>query len=182
MNTEINETIDNFKNSKVGQLVCINDVDLLIELDGKASPNFKVKSKSTYAQNLSHYIMLVLDHIGSDDEYLLVCSIYEDACDVKLYNRPEFFVPDKRSVIEESGNDWLFDGEAYPEELYNGDIVYKKKFQNELFGNTCIVEWVTTAEIVNYEMLLIETGFTHDGGGWVEFYEGRQIQEKDVVF
>jgi len=181
MNT-INETINNFKNSRIGQLVCINDVDLLIELDGKVSPNYTIKTKTEYNANLSHYVMLLLDHIGTDDEYLLVCSSYKDACDVKLYHKPDWFMPDKRSVLEERVNDWLFEGEGYPEEIYNRDIVYKKKFQNEIFDNNCMVEWSTNSEIVNYQLILIETGFAHDGGGWVEFYEGRQIQEKDVVF
>lgn len=182
MNTVLNETLSNFRNSRIGQLVCINDVDLLIDLEGKGSPNFTIKNKATYSQNMSNYIILTLDHIGTDDEYLLVCSSYEEACDVKLYHRPDFFVPDKRQVLQESSNDWLFDNEAYPQEIYNGDIVYKKKqFQNELFGNTCIVEWETKSQIVDYQLLVIETGYTHDGGGWVEFYQGRQIQEKDVA-
>jgi hypothetical protein len=181
MNT-INTIITDFKNAKVGQLVAINDVDLLIELDGKTTPNYTIKAKSSYESSPSHYIILTLDHIGSDAELLLVCSSFKGACDVKLYSRPDFFEPDKRSVINESDNDWLFDNEGYPEEVYNGDIVFKKKFQNEIFDNTCIVEWETDAKIIDYQLLLIETGFQHEGGGWVDFYSGRQIQDKDVVF
>lgn len=182
MNTTLNETISNFRNVKVGQVVCINDVDLLIELDGKITPNYTIKAKSIYDSDPSHYIMLTLDQIGSDAELLLVCSIFKDACDVKLYSRPEFFEADKRSIIEESDNDWLFDNEGYPEEIYNGETTFKKKFQNEVFGNTCIVEWETPDKIVDYQLLLIETGFKQTGGGWVDFYSGRQIQEKDVAF
>jgi hypothetical protein len=172
-----------FKDVKLNQLVRINDVDLLIELDDtKQNPDFLIKEKREYIQDASNYIVLTLDHVGTDLEYILVCSIFEDACDVKLYKQPEFFKPDKRSVLMESDNGWLFDFEKYPQEIYNGDITFSKKFQNEVFGDSCIVEWVTNSKIVDYELLLIETGNKHDGGGWIEFYEGRMIRDTDVVF
>lgn len=172
--------IDSFKESKVGQLVRINDVDLLIELDDtKQKPDFLIKEIKKHG---SQYITLLLDHVGTDLEYLLVCSMFQNACDVKLFKKPDFFKPDKRQVIQESENGWLFDFDSYPQEIYSDEIVYKKKFQEEVFGDTCIIEWETESKIVDYQLLLIETGFMHEGGGWVEFYEGRQIQDKDVIF
>jgi hypothetical protein len=195
------QLINSFRNAKQGDLIRVNDVDLLIELDDASKgklPDFTIKEKRSWRANLSEYIVLTLDHVGSDIERLLMCSVYKDACDVKLYNRPDFFVPDRRNVLMESANGWLFDFDSYPQEIYNGDIVYKKKFQNEMFpGNgtpkedfknqitsntSCIVEWETPSKIVDYQLLVIETGSTNQYGGWVEFYQGRQIKNEEVVF
>lgn len=177
------EIIKSFKDSKVGQLVRVNDVDLLIQFDDtKLIPDFLIKEKREYEKNLSHYIVLTLDHIGTDYEYILVASIYQDACDVYLYCEPDFYTPDKREVLMEGANQWLFDNQNYPQEIYCDDIVFTKKVQNELFGKTCIVEWKTDAQIVDYNIMLIETGVYNDGGGWVEYYEGRQIDDKYVIF
>jgi len=35
---------------------------------------------------------------------------------------------------------------------------------------------------VNYKILIIEDGTNNDCGGWVEFFEGRQIKDTDVTF
>lgn len=182
----MNDIIKNFKDAKIGQLVRINDVDLLIALDDcKKLPDFLVKERRHYSDDLSEYVILTLDHIGTEYEYLLVCDIYKDVCDVNLYAEPQFFTPDKRSVLMESNNDWLFDFENYPEEIYQGDnqeIVFKQKVKTQLYGRTSIVEWITNEQIVDYKLLLIETGLFNEGGGWVEFYEGRQINEDDVIW
>lgn len=176
-------TFENFKNSKIGQLIRINDVDLLIELDDtKISPDFLIKEKRELEDEMCAYTILTLDHVGSDLEWLLVCSSFKEECDVMLFRRPDFFKEDKRSVIQEGDNGWLFDFDSYPQEIYSGDIIYKKKFQQEVFGDVCLIEWETDSKIVDYKLLLIETSFRQDGGGWVEFYEGRQIKETDVVF
>jgi hypothetical protein len=179
------QLINSFRNAKQGDLIRVNDVDLLIELDDAAKgklPDFTIKEKRSWKANLSEYIVLTLDHVGSDIERLLMCSVYKDACDVKLYNRPDFFVPDRRNVLMESDTGWLFDFDSYPQEIYNDSIVYKKKFQNEMFGDNCIVEWETRSKIVDYQLLVIETGSTNQYGGWVEFYQGRQIKNEEVVF
>lgn len=179
----MNTIIKDFTSIKTGQLVAINDVDLLIELDEhKKGNSFLVKDKRILRDSGSEYTLLTLDHVGTDLEYLLVCSSFKGECDIMLYKQPDFFSPDKRCVIQESDNDWLFDFEAYPQEIYNGDITFKKKNQQEVFGTSALVEWETPAEIVDYKLLLIETGIQHDGGGWVEFYAGRQINDKDVIF
>jgi hypothetical protein len=177
------DIITYFQVSGVGQLVRVNDVDLLIELDDvKVLPDFLIKEKREYKKDYTHFIILTLDHVGSDREYLLVASIYQGACDVKFYKKPDFFTPDKREVLQNSDLDWLFDFDNYPQEIYCDDITFVKKVQNEMFGEACIVEWITDAQIVDYQMLVIEEGWRHEGGGWVEFYEGRQIKETDVVF
>jgi hypothetical protein len=177
------DLIKSFKNCAVGQLVRVNDVDLLIQLDDvKAVPDFLIKEKREYSRNLSDYVILTLDHIGTDYEYILVCSTFQDACDVYLYCEPDFYTPDKREILMEGEHKWLFDNQNYPAEIYCDDIVFKKKVQNELFGKTCIVEWTTDAQIVDYNIMLIETGVYNDGGGWVEYYEGRQINDKDILF
>ncbi len=177
------ELIKSFKTCAVGQLVRINDVDLLIAFDDpKLLPDFIIKEKREYNRNLSDYVVLTLDHVGTDYEYVLIASIYQDACDVSLYVEPGYFTPDKRELLMEGDNKWMFDNQNYPIEIYSDDIIFKKKVQNELFGKTCIVEWVTDAQIVDYKLMLIETGVYNDGGGWVEFYEGRQLNEKDVIF
>ena len=178
--------IERFQNAEIGSLVKVDDVDLIIEasdnvdLKGKLL-NFLVKEVNSYEEDGAGFEILLLDHVGSDVEYLLVCSHYNGISDIKLYSRPEFFTPNSRNVLVNSENGWLFDGESYPDEIYSDDIVYKKKFQNEVYQNTTIVEWVTESKIVNYELLVIETGSTNQYGGWVEFYEGRQIKEKDVT-
>lgn len=177
------ELIKSFKECKVGQLVRINDVDLLIAFDdAKILPDSLIKEKREFSRNLSEYVILTLDHVGTDYEYLLVCSIFQEACDVNLFVEPSYYTPDKREILMEDYNRFLFDNQNYPVEIYSDDIIFKKKIQNELFGKTCIVEWETDAQIVDYKLLLIETGVYNDGGGWVEFYEGRQINDKDVIF
>lgn len=177
------EIINNFHRALIGQLIRVDDVDLLIALDDvKKAPDFIVKERRVFSENLSDYVMLTLDHVGTDYEYLLVCSIFKSACDVYLYEEPQFFTPDKRSLLMEGENSWLFDNQNYPSEIYSDDIVYTKKLQNELFDTVCIAEWETKSQILNYNLLAIETGIFHDGGGWVEFYEGRQINNKDVIF
>lgn len=180
--TKPNEIISGFFKSTIGQMVSINDVDLLIELDEHKKGNtFLIKDKRVLTESGSTYYLLTLDHVGTDLEYLLVCSTFKGACDIMLFKQPDFFQADKRSVIQESSNDWLFDFEGYPQEIYNGEIVYTKKFQQETFGKTALIEWETQSEIVDYKLILIETGIFHEGGGWVEFYAGRQIQDKDVI-
>ena len=178
--------VKDFKNSKAGDLIVISDVDLLIELSDEKGVgsmcNFLIKEKKEYVNLPYHYITLLLDHVGSDREYLLVGSIHGEVMDVKLFSRPDFFEPNTRNVLEQSDLSWLFDGEGYPSEIYSGEIVYKIKIQNEVYGHDVIHEWITQSPIVNYELLVIETGFTNHNGGWVEFYEGRIIPDKDVKF
>jgi len=175
--------LEHFGKSKVGDLIRVNDVDLLIELDdSKKTPDFLIKERRALTEGDGEYIILTLDHIGTDLEYLLICKSFKGAFDVLLYKQPEYFKPDKRSVLQKGENDWLFDFENYPAEIYSDDITFIQKVQNGLFGDVCLVEWETESKIIDYKLLLIETGFFNDGGGWVEFYEGRQISDSDVSF
>jgi hypothetical protein len=187
--------MNQFKSCVVGGLLTVNEADLFIEFDdlpeckGKR-PDFFIKDKVSLQDGKNGYVLLILDHIGSDLERLLVCSYYEGGketvMDVKLYARPDFFTPDRRCELEKSDNGWIFDGEGFAQEIYSGEgeekITYKKKFQNESFGDSCIAEWVTESEILNYELFVFEKGSTNQFGGWVEFYEGRTINALDVVF
>lgn len=177
--------ITSFINAKEGSIVRVNDIDLLIEHDDtapKTVPDFLIKSKRIFENGQFKKVILTLDHIGSDIEYLLVGDIFEQLIDVSLYSHLSFFTNDKRSVLQRGDLHWLFDGDNYPHEIYNEDIVFTRKVNCEVFDNTAIIDWTTESKIVNYKLMLIETGIFNDGGGWVEFYEGRQLPETDITF
>jgi hypothetical protein len=177
--------IQQFKSSTEGQLVQVNDVDLLIELDEKAPKtlaSFLIKKKRFFSDGDTQLVVLTLDHVGSDLEYLLVGSIFEDALDVKLFLQPDFFKSDRRDVLVKGDNGWLFDFDSYAQELYCDDIVFVRKVQPEVFHDTAVIEWDTESKIINHLQFLIETGIHGPNGGWVEFYEGRLINENDVTF
>ena len=175
------DKIKQFQYCKVGDLIRVEDVDLLIELNGK-TPDFIIRQKRTYIEYPSHYIVLDLNHIGTEYTYVLVCSIFNDVCDVNLYAEPDFYTPDTRKVLTDKMG-WLFDGEGYPTEIYSGDDTFiKKQNQQEYFGDSCVVEWETESKIINYKILVIEDGTNNDNGGWVEFLEGRQIKDTEITF
>lgn len=177
--------IDVLKNCKEGQLVTVTDVDLLIELDEKApktTPSFLIKKKRFFLDGDTQLVVLTLDHVGSDLEYLLVGSIFQNALDMKLFVQPDFFKHERRDVIKNGDSGWLFDFDAYAQELYCDDVVFTRKVQPEVFGDTAVIEWDTPSNIINHLQLLIETGIHNERGGWCEFYEGRLIQESDVSF
>lgn len=174
-----------FKNSRVGQLVKIEDIDLLIELSDSAAktlPTFLIKDKRTYHDGESNIELLILDHVGSDVEYLLMAHSWRDQLDVKLFQSFDWFSPDKRSILQESEDTaWLFDGDDFPAEIYNDGVQpYVRKVQSEVYGSTVIVEYETPSKIVNYRLLILEEGFQHNGGGLVSFYQGRLIQPEHV--
>lgn len=173
---QINET-------QIGALVVIDDTDLLIELSERApktAPSFLVKDKKTFEDGTYKTVHYLLDHVGSDLEYLLTVNSINEQYDYKLFSRPEWYKPNHRRVLNEGEEKWLFDGDNYPSEIYNASIIYKRKVNNEIFKNTAIIEWETQSQIVNYILLLVETGIYNDGGGLVEFYEGRLIYADTV--
>lgn len=176
--------LQSFESSIKGQLIQISDTDLLIELDTKAPktlPTFLIADKKTLVDGLNKYIVLTLDHVGSDLEYILVGNIFDKEMDVELYSRPDFFTPNRRDVLFEGDNGWMFDFENYPQEIYGGDNTFIRKVGAEVFDNTAVIKWATEEKIINYLLLLIETGIHAEKGGWVEFYEGRQINDEEVT-
>lgn len=177
--------LQSFESSIKGQLIQIGDTDLLIELDEKAPktlPTFLISDKKTLVDGQNKYIILTLDHVGSDLEYILVGNIFGEMLDAELYSRPEFFTPNRRDVLFAGDNGWLFDFDAYPQEIYNGEITFVRKVGAEVFGDTAVIKWSTEEKIVGYLLLLIEVGIHNEKGGWVEFYEGRQLNDSDLTF
>lgn len=183
--------IEQFRNIHTGGgLVSIDDVDLLIQLDElghRGAKNFLIKEAIHYSKDESEYHFLKLSNPTIPDLNLMLgLTVWNSNWDLKLYEAPNFFAPDKRSVLQkEDSISWLFEGlNDYPQEIYSGaeesKIVYKRKVRDEVFGKTAIVEYVTDSQIINYELLILESGIFNEGGGWVEFFEGRIIQEKDV--
>ena len=173
-----------FLNSKVGQLIKIDDVDLLIELSDSAAktlPTFLIKERNSYVDGETTIILLLLDHVGSDVEYLLMAHMWSDQVDVKLFHMLDFFTPEQRAILQDGEFGWLFDGADYPAEIYNDGVdPYVRKVQSEVYGSTAIVEYETTSKIVNYRLLIIEEGIHNNGGGLVRFYEGRLIHPEHV--
>ena len=179
------DLINAFNRSEVGDLLDVKDVDLIIELDElapKTRPQFLIKTRRKYRDGETTFVVLTLDHVGSTLEFILVGSIFGNEIDVKLFKRPDFFEEDRRDVIFNGDNGWLFDFDQYPQEIYSGDTTFARKVQPEVFGDTALIEWETKEQIINYKLLLIETGIHNAQGGWVEFYEGRQIEESTVKF
>lgn len=175
----------NIPDSDVGKLVKIDDTDLLIELSDRAPktlPHFLIKSKNIFHDGVYRSVHYLLDHVGSDLEYLLVVNSFNDVYDCKLFSRPEWFTPSHRKSLQEGDYGWLFEYDNYPEEIYNEDIIFKRKVAHEVFGNVAIIEWETDESIVNYQLMLIESGIYNQGGGLVEFYEGRIIHSDCVSF
>lgn len=169
--------------TEIGCLVKIDDTDLLIELSDRAPktlPSFLVKNKTTFQDGAFRSVHYLLDHVGSDLEYLLVINSFDGEYDTKLFNRPEWFTPNHRRVLQDGEHGWLFEYDNYPSEIYNGDVVFTRKVAHEIFGKAAVLEWETPEAIVNYQLLLVETGIYNDGGGLVEFYEGRTIQPDTV--
>ncbi len=174
----------------LNSLIRVDDVDLLIQLHEvapKSNPDFLIRSRSVYEDGEYSVMVFSLDHIGSDFETTLIVKSFQGQSDFMLVSRPEFFTPDHRAVLQKSDNGWLFDGDGYPQEIYNDaeSIVFKRKVACEIFSNigsrpAAIVEWITESQIVNYSLILIETCIYNDGGGWVEFYEGRQIPNASI--
>lgn len=178
--------LESLKSAKVGQLVKIDDVDLLIELSDATknpSPTFLVKDRTDLSDNhSSKVIFLTLDHVGTDIEYLLMVSEWNGEYDVKLFSSFDWFVPDSRTNLQKSEDtSWLFDGNDFPGEIYNEGVEpYVRKVQSEVYGSTVLVEYETASKIVNYRLLLIEEGFYNHNGGLVRFYQGRIIHPEHV--
>lgn len=169
--------------TQIGSLVKIDDTDLLIELSERAPktlPSFLVKDKTVFQDGPYRAVHYVLDHVGSDLEYVLAINSLHGEYDCKLFTRPEWYTPNHRRVLRDGEENWLFDGDGYPSEIYNHSIVYTRKVSHEIFGKTAVIEWETKSQIVNYLLLLVETGIYNDGGGLVEFYEGRTIHADTV--
>ena len=169
--------------TEIGRLVKIDDTDLLIELSDRAPktlPSFLVKGKTTFQDGAYRSVHYVLDHVGSDLEYVLAINSLHDEYDCKLFSKPEWYTPNHRRVLQDGEHGWLFDGDNYPTEIYNDGIVYTRKVAHEIFGKAAVIEWETPAKIVNYLLLLVENGIYNDGGGLVEFYEGRTIHADTV--
>lgn len=78
---------------------------------------------------------------------------------------------------------WLFNGEDYVDEIVDdNEITYKKKFTMWGKGNGQLVgvtEYSTTDKCDNPELLVIETG-DGDEGGFVEFFQGCQINSSEM--
>lgn len=173
--------IQEFHNCKPGQLIELSDLDLLIELDAKVKgtlPSFLIKLKRSF----DGIHILTLDHIGSDLEYVLVAEYIDDALDVKLFKQPDFFVPQHRRKLEDSDYSWMLDENLdYPEQIYCDELIFDRQVRQEVYNqHTAIIQWSTDAAIVDYLILLIETGINNPGGGWVEFLEGRMIHSDYV--
>lgn len=174
------------QNVKIGQLINVDEVDLIIELSElapKTLPSFLVKDTRSFRDGGTTITLITLDHVGSDVEYLLMAHSWNDAIDVKLFRALDCVKPDKRSVLQASDDTaWLFDGDDYPGEIYNENVSpYVRKVQSEIFGSTAIVEYETPSQIVNYRLLLIEEGIHNVGGGLVRFYEGRIVSEHNIT-
>ena len=183
----MNPLIRSFESSTEGQLIQLGDVDLLIELDTKAPrtlPSFLIKSKETFRDGQTKIYKLTLDHVGSELEYILIGESFGVFMDVKLFNKPDFFNPNRRDVLFNGDFGWLFDFDAYPAEIYDGDsnAFIRNGNRPEVFDSTAIIEWKTEEKIINYLLMLVETGIHNETGGWVEFFEGRQIRDEDVSF
>ena len=169
--------------TEIGRLITINDLDLLIELSDRAPktlPSFLVKGKTLFQDGEYRSAHYVLDHVGSDLEYMLAINSFRGEYDCKLFSRPEWFTPNHRRVLQASEHDWLFEYDNYPSEIYNGEIVYTRKVSHEIFGKAAVIEWETPSQIINHLLLLVETGIYNEGGGFVEFYEGRNIHTDTV--
>lgn len=177
----INKHLSVVPNLNIKQLISIDDSDLIIELSESAPrtlPTFLVKNKRTYKDHIFQSDVYVLDHVGSDLEYLLVIDSFDESYDCKLYLKPDWFNSNSRKILQNDDQySWMFeDGNDYPKEIYCDGITYVRKVTNEIFENTAIIEYDTSSYVINHLLLLIETGIYHDNGGLVEFYEGRRIE------
>lgn len=175
---------EQLSNLHKGQIVEVDDPDLMIqlhELAKDAKPHFLIDSVQIFSDGDYKQTHFVLDHIGSDFEWLLVTESFEDALDVKIFGKPDFFKPNVRSILQKNEETaWMFDRNDYPQEIHADEDIFKRKVQCEVFNNTALIEYETGSKIIDYLILIKEEGIFNDKGGWVSFYEGRQIRTTDL--
>jgi hypothetical protein len=124
-----------------------------------------------------------------DKDLIYVKKQVEDLVDHFVFIKPEGLVFGSKEDWIKAGHDWLFDGENYPEEIYQNGNIFKilggsytcstevgDKTSSKVISNCLVTEWVTDVEHDNPRIICIEIG------NYIEFYQGCQILESEVEF
>lgn len=160
---------------KVGSRIFLDDEKTISE-----TKDFKFKVKRVRKLSFEDRSKLELYELQNDEDFkvILARKSFEEFYDWKIYNYMGFFVEGSREDHEIS-NPWLFEDEKFAEAIEGDDAVYVRKALPEVSHdgefNCYVAEYSTQAMLDNDELLIIETGNTHNG--WVEFYEGRIVSE-----
>lgn len=131
-----------------------------------------------------------------DFNRLLVLKEYRGLVDVAVYERPDFFEEGSRAQIMEQ-HGWLFDTSEEYDELSDypyvdnihddSDNTFLRIERDEVGMNeghgirTCLMEYRANPEVDNDRVLIVEVGVLDSAnGGWIEFWNGRLIEDFNV--
>lgn len=173
-------------------------VDQLIALAAGRNFNFEfiVDEKRVVRCGEETNTIFDLRHRDFGLKRLLVVKEYKGLYDLFIYEKPEFFEEKGRAdLIQE--HPWIFDTETirprlidypYAPEIHDEfENVYSRiqrdeKGQHQGDGiHTFLIEYKTHPTVDNDRVLFIEVGcLDAANGGWIEFYEGRLIDESNL--